>query len=69
MHNDWKNPVFYRINVVNEISEYIIKVSTINRDFRKNALTHSVLNLHWVIGFWQISWETLTPNWQSMGLL
>ena len=36
------NPVFYRINVVNVISEYIIKVST----------KTSVLNLRWVIGFW-----------------
>ena len=35
MHN-----IFYTINVVNVISELIIKVSTINRDIRKNALTY-----------------------------
>ena len=34
------NTVFLHKNVVNVISEYVIKVSTINKDFRKNALTH-----------------------------
>ena len=35
MHTDWNKS---RINVVNVTSEYIIKVSTINRDFRKTLL-------------------------------
>jgi len=40
-----------KMYIVNAISEYITKVSTINRDFRKSAHISSVLNLRTVIGF------------------
>ena len=60
MHND-KNKSSFLQNVV-KFSEYIIKASTINWDFRKNTLNTQVkIYTGWVIGFWQISWEKLAP--------
>ena len=51
------------INVVNVISEYIIKVFTINRDFWKDALTYYQFYIYTgLLDFGEISWETLTPK-------
>jgi len=65
MHNDWnKSSFFPEKNVVNLISEYIIKVSTINWDFRKkNAFTPLVFYTGLLIfNLGHISWETPAPK-------
>ena len=40
------------INVVNGTSEYIIKVSTINLDFRKKAVTSKLISFKSTLGDW-----------------